>query len=179
MVEVRGGSLSLEPQLAAIFDSDRAGELHGKLRKLLQTILAEKRESGYFKTSIPSAGFQGNPRPLMSCRDSMNVCWVLWVFKDLMKWNVTESWVPFLCSPEGFIAHWGEEWRQNHILESSKFTEAEPQENWIRQQWLGGILLNTKACWRCCLCPGGAASHGLSTWHAHGTTRLWFLNFFF
>lgn len=36
MVEGRGGSFSLEPQLAALFDSDRAGELHGKLRKLLQ-----------------------------------------------------------------------------------------------------------------------------------------------
>lgn len=49
-MEGRGGSFSLNPQLAAIFDSDRARELHGKLRKVRQTILAEKRESGYFKT---------------------------------------------------------------------------------------------------------------------------------
>lgn len=50
MVEMRGGSFSLKPQLAAIFDSGRAGELRGKLRKLLQTILPQKKGKWVFQS---------------------------------------------------------------------------------------------------------------------------------
>lgn len=53
MVEVRGSAFSLEPQLAAIFDSNRAGELYEELRKLSQTVLTWQRteESGSFQST--------------------------------------------------------------------------------------------------------------------------------
>lgn len=84
-----------------------------------------------------------------------------------MGWGLTESFLPFLCTLKVLLHT--EVWigglcdgRKNHILENSAFTEN--RGKWCQRAVAeGGCLLNTKAFWRCCLCPGGAAIHGLST----------------
>lgn len=75
VLEVRGSVFSLEPQLRAIFDLKRAGELCEELRKLLQTVLTWQttEESRALKARNLSVGLWGNLRPLMSWNGSVSV----------------------------------------------------------------------------------------------------------